>query len=124
MSLEITGKVIDILPEQSGTSRNGDWRKQEFILEIPGTYPKQVCVVQWGDNIDKFGIAEGETITAHIDLQSREYNGRWYTDVKAWRVARPGESGAAPPAPDGEPWPESSSEGDGTGDDEGDGLPF
>jgi hypothetical protein len=83
-----------------------------------------VCVVQWGDNIDKFGITEGETITAHIDLQSREYNGRWYTDVKAWRVERPDESSAAPPAPDGEPWPEPSSEGDGTGDDEGDGLPF
>jgi hypothetical protein len=124
MSLEITGKIIDILPEQSGTSRNGDWRKQEFILEIPGTYPKQVCVVQWGDNIDKFGITEGETITAHIDLQSREYNGRWYTDVKAWRVARPGESGTGPPAADGEPWPESSPERDDGGDGEDDGLPF
>jgi len=67
--------------------------------------------VQWGDNIGKFGITEGETITAHIDLQSRESNGRWYTDVKAWRVERPDESGAAPPAPDGEPWPESSPEG-------------
>jgi hypothetical protein len=120
MSLEITGKVIEILPEQSGTSRNGEWRKQEFILEIPGQYPKQVCVVQWGDNIDKFGITEGETITAHIDLQSREYNGRWYTDVKAWRVARAEESAGAPPGADGEPWPEPPSDADG-GDD---GLPF
>jgi hypothetical protein len=120
MSLEITGKVIEILPEQSGTSRNGDWRKQEFILEIPGQYPKQVCVVQWGDNIDKFGISEGETITAAIDLQSREYNGRWYTDVKAWRVSRSDDEGSGPPpANDGEPWPEPSG-----GDDGDDGLPF
>lgn len=121
MDLQITGKVIDILEEQSGTGRNGPWRKQEFILETPGEYPKQVCVVQWGDNIDKFGVTEGETITAHIDLQSREYNGRWYTDVKAWRVERPEEGGgSAPPAsPLDEPWPEPSDD-----EEEGDGLPF
>ena len=118
MSLEITGKVLDILPEQSGTSRNGDWRKQEFILEIPGQYPKQVCVVQWGENIDKFAITAGETLTAHIDLQSREYNGRWYTDVKAWKVERPSEVTTAPPDTEGEPWPDSSSA------EEDDGLPF
>jgi hypothetical protein len=118
LSLEITGKVLDILPEQSGTSRNGDWRKQEFILEIPGQYPKQVCVVQWGENIDKFAITAGETLTAHIDLQSREYNGRWYTDVKAWKVERQSEGATAPPDTEGEPWPDSS------GAEEDDGLPF
>lgn len=120
MSLEITGKVIEVLAEQSGTSRNGDWRKQEFILEIPGQYPRQVCVVQWGDNIEKFGITTGETITAHIDLQSREYNGRWYTDVKAWKVERTDDSGAGPRATEGEPWPEPTSEAE-EGDDT---LPF
>ena len=123
MSLEITGKVIDILDEQSGTGRNGEWRKQEFILEIPGRYPKQVCVVQWGDNIDEFGVTVGETLTAHIDLQSREYNGRWYTDVKAWKVARPDDAGAGGPPPSAdEPWPEPPSDVD--DDDDDDGLPF
>ena len=119
MSLEITGEVIEILDLQSGKSARGEWRKQEFILEIPGQYPKQVCVVQWGDAIDKFGIQHGETITAHIDIQSREYNGRWYTDVKAWKVERDGSGGSdGPPVSAGEPWPEPS------GDDEDDGLPF
>lgn len=122
MSLQITGKVIDLLPVQSGTSRNGEWRKQEFILEIPGQYPKQVCVVQWGDAIDKFAIQHGETITAHIDIQSREYNGRWYTDVKAWKVERASEGASGGPlsAAD-EPWPEPSGQ---DGDDGDDGLPF
>ena len=121
MSLQITGKILEILEEQSGTSKNGTWRKQEFVLEIPGQYPKPVCVVQWGDNIDKFGVTEGETLTAHIDSQSREYNGRWYTDVKAWKVERSGsnESGGAAPT-DGEPWPEPPSDTD-DGDDS---LPF
>lgn len=117
MDLKITGAVTQILAEQSGEGRNGQWRKQEFILETEGNYPKQICVVQWGDNIDKFGLQEGETITAHIDLASREYNGRWYTDVKAWKIER-GEAQAAPPAMDGEPFPEP------TFDASDDGLPF
>lgn len=124
MDLQITGKVIQILEEQTGEGRNGPWRKQEFVLETPGQYPKQVCLVQWGDAIDKANVQEGETLTAHIDIQSREYNGRWYTDVKAWRVERPnpaagGGSGESPPAFADEPWPEDS--GDSGGDDD---LPF
>jgi len=120
MDLKLTGKVVRILDEQSGESRNGPWRKQEFILETEGQYPKQVCVVQWGDNIDQFGIQEGETITASIDIQSREYNGRWYTDVKAWRVDRTQQGGgSAPQPPSDEPWPSSA-----PSDASDDGLPF
>jgi hypothetical protein len=119
MSLEITGKVIEILEEKSGEGKNGTWRKQEFILEIPGQYPKPVCLIVWGDNIDKFGVKDGETLTAHIDVQSREFNGKWYTDVKAWRVERKSEGDASgPPAGGDEPWPEPS------GDDGDDELPF
>lgn len=88
MDLQIKGKVTQILEEQSGTSKNGPWRKQEFILETQEQYPKEVCIVQWGDKIDDFDLQEGETITAHVDIQSREYNGRWYTDVKAWKIER------------------------------------
>jgi Domain of unknown function (DUF3127) len=120
MALEITGTVKQILEEQSGEGRNGPWRKQEFILETEGDYPKQICIVQWGDNIDAFGVKEGERLTAHIDLQSREYNGRWYTDIKAWKVARENAgAGAAPPMPDDEPFPDPPDV-----DEVDDGLPF
>ena len=88
MELKITGIVKQVLEEQSGESRNGPWRKQEFILETQGNYPKSVCMVMWGDNIDQFGVKVDERLTAHIDIASREYNGRWYTDVKAWKVER------------------------------------
>ena len=118
MDLQIRGRVAQVLAEQSGEGRNGPWRKREFVLETEGDYPKQVCIVQWGDNIDRFGIQEGETITAHIDIQSREFNGRWYTDVKAWKVER-AEAGAAPKPELDEPWPEPPAA---SGDD--DGLPF
>jgi hypothetical protein len=63
-------------------------------------------------------VQNGETITASIDIQSREYNSRWYTDVKAWKIERDGGAADGPPVSAGEPWPEPS------GSDEDDGLPF
>lgn len=101
MDLQIKGKVIDILEEQSGESQNGPWRKQDFILETEGNYPKKVCITMWGDNIDSFSINEDENITAHIDIQSREYKGRWYTDVKAWKIEK-SESASGSSAPSAE----------------------
>ncbi|MEX0648669.1 MAG: DUF3127 domain-containing protein [Balneolaceae bacterium] len=100
MDLQISGIVKEILEEQSGEGKNGPWRKQDFILETPGKYPKMVCITQWGDQIDKNNITEGETLTAYIDLQSREFKGRWYTDVKAWKVEKGSGAASAPPQPD------------------------
>ena len=106
MDLKVSGTVVEVLEEQSGEGRNGPWRKQEFILETEGDYPAKICLVQWGDDIEKFAVQEGEKLSAHIDIRSREYNGRWYTDVKAWRVERNAEAarGAPPPGlpPDGD----------------------
>jgi len=105
--LELTGKIIEVLPERSGTSTRGPWRKQEYIIEIPGDFPKKVCFMLWGDKIDQFGIQPGQELTVSVDLESREYNGRWYTDVKAWRVAPAGGQSAphAPPESPPEPPP-------------------
>jgi hypothetical protein len=89
--MEMTGKITQVLPEKSGTSARGPWRKQEYVIEIPGDFPKQVCFMVWGDRIDQFGIREGQELTVSFDLESREFNGRWYTDVKAWRIAAAGE---------------------------------
>jgi hypothetical protein len=121
MDLKINGTVTQILEEASGEGKNGTWRKQEFILETDGNYPKQICMVMWGDNIDKFGISENEKLTAHIDIASREYNSRWYTDIKAWKVERESGGGgqSGPPAHADEPFPEPPE----TSDDD-DGLPF
>ena len=88
--MEISGKIIERLPEKSGESANGTWRKQEYILETNNQYPKKVCIMAWGDKIDQFAIKLGENLVVSVDLESREYNGRWYTDVKAWKVARDG----------------------------------
>jgi hypothetical protein len=100
--LELIGKIVQVLPEKSGTSARGAWRKQEYIIEIPGEYPKNVCFMVWGDRIDQFGIQPGQQLTVSIDLESREFNGRWYTDVKAWRVA-PADQGAVGNGPEDPP---------------------
>lgn len=92
--MEISGKVVNILPLQKGQSQRGEWRKQEFILETTGQYPKNVCITLWGDKIDEVNLSEGDAINAHIDIESREYNGRWYTDVKAWKIDKQGGSPA------------------------------
>ena len=119
--MELTGKITHVLPEQSGTSQRGPWRKQEYVIEIPGDYPKQVCFMAWGDKIDEFGIQEGQELTVHFDLQSREYNGRWYTDVKAWRIQAGQDQASDEAAADGPPPFEPRSE---TPPDFDDDVPF
>ena len=86
--MEITGKIVELLPVKSGKSAKGEWKKQEFILETEGQYPKKICFMAWGDKIDEFAIKQGEQLSVSIDIESREYNGRWYTDIKAWQVKR------------------------------------
>ena len=96
--MEIQGKIIQVLPLQTGEGKNGPWKKQDFVIETESQYPKKVCISMWGDKIDDDLIQEGNPVVASIDVESREYNGRWYTDVKAWKVE--GQSGGgAPSAP-------------------------
>jgi len=87
--MDLSGKIIDQLQEVSGNTKSGNsWRKKEFILETEGQYPKKVCVALWGDKINQFALKVGEKVTLGIDVESREYNGRWYTEVKAYKVDR------------------------------------
>lgn len=105
--MEISGKIVRVLPEKSGQSARGPWRKQDYILETQTQYPKQICFMVWGDKIDEFGIQEGQELQVSIDIESREYNERWYTDVKAWKVAPVGSTDAnnGPPPFQEEPPP-------------------
>ena len=88
MSLEISGKILKFLPEVSGSGKNGSsWTKQEVIIETQEQYPKKVCVSVWGDKIaDIKKVALGDEVKLSLSLESREYNERWYTEARAWRV--------------------------------------
>jgi hypothetical protein len=87
--MEISGKIALLLPLVTGQGKNGEWRKQEFVIEIAdGQYPKKVCLSLWGEKIDQASLTIGETAKISFDLESREYNGRWFTEARAWRVEK------------------------------------
>lgn len=93
--MQLTGKLIQLLPPQSGQGKNGPWKKQDIVLETEGQYPKKVCVAIWGDKADAKVLQVGATLKIDFDVESREYNGKWYTDVKAWKVESAGGGAAA-----------------------------
>lgn len=86
--MEIIGKLIQKLPMQSGISKTGNsWQKQEFVIETLEQYPRKVCANIWGDKtavLEALNIDDKVVVT--FDLESREFNGKWYTDVKAWKI--------------------------------------
>lgn len=96
--MEITGKVFSVLPLVTGQGKNGEWRKQEFVIEIEsGQFPKKLCLSLWGDKIDQAGLVVGETVKVFFDIESREYNGRWFTEARSWRVEKGGSGSTAQP---------------------------
>ena len=88
MALDITGKILQIMPTTTGTSKAGkDWVKQEFVIETQETYPKKVCISVMGDKTQELKkYVPGNEIKVSLNLESREYNGKWYTNVNAWRI--------------------------------------
>jgi hypothetical protein len=84
--MNIIGKVTDLLPLQTGISKNGQWRKQDIIVETCGQYPKKICISVWGDKINEKQLLIGNNLDISFELESREFNRKWYTDVKAWKI--------------------------------------
>ncbi|MFD2571904.1 DUF3127 domain-containing protein [Spirosoma soli] len=140
MALELVGKLIKVLPEVTGQGKNGPWNKQEFVIEtLDSQYPKKVCMTAWGEKAnDLKQFADGDTLKATFSAESREYNDRWYTELRAFRIelaegdgsgagagysapARPAASPAARPAQQSQP---AAMPFNTTFDDESNDLPF
>ncbi|CAH0994298.1 hypothetical protein EMA8858_00407 [Emticicia aquatica] len=97
--MEIKGRLIHMLPLQTGEGKNGTWKKQDFVIETDGQYPKKVCISAWGDKFNENYFNIGNDLLVSFDAESREYNGRWFTDLKAWKIELAGsESAPAPTA--------------------------
>ena len=108
--MEIKGKIIQKLELQSGTSKAGNaWKKQEYVLETMDSYPRKVKFDFFGDRADQYPLEVGDIITLSYDIESREFNGRWYTDIRGFKAVKedPNAVAAAPApyAPAGEPAP-------------------
>lgn len=94
--MEFEGVVYKIMPVQQGTSARGEWQRQEVIFELTAEFSRKVCVTFFNKPSEVAKLREGAAYTVSVNIESREYNGRWYTDVRAWRI-QPKES--AQPAP-------------------------
>ncbi len=89
--MEAQGKVIAILEARSGVSKAGrEWMSQEHVIETPGQYPKRICFNLFGaDRINEAHIQMGEDIIVEFDIDAREWQGRWFTSINAFRITRP-----------------------------------
>lgn len=95
--MELTGKIIAVLPANSGVSqRTGNpWMSQEYVIEVPGQYPRKCMFRLFGeDRIKQFNIQMGEELTVSFDIDAHEYNGRWFNEIRAFNIQR----GVAPVA--------------------------
>ena len=140
--MEVVGKIIQVLPLQEGVGRNGNpWKLQGYVLETLDQYPRKVHFEVFGEDRIKMNPCEiDQLVTVSFDIESREFNGRWYTSIRAWKIqqgdttqagvvpaAAPAQAApAAPAAPAAVPMepaanvdPFDASAGDGTSD-----LPF
>ena len=92
--MEATGKIIAVMPAQSGTSqRTGQtWMSQQYVLEVPGMYPKRMVFEVFGeDRIKSFAIQQGMEATVSFEIDAHEYQGRWFNEVRAWNVKPAGQ---------------------------------
>ena len=96
--MEIKGKIIVVLLEVSGVSKasGNPWKKREYVLETAETYPKKVHFDFFGERADQYPLSVGDDITLSFDIESREYQGRWYTSIRGWKAEK---AGTAPTAP-------------------------
>ncbi len=93
--MEIIGKVVKLGNLMNGTSARGPWQKQELIIETDEQYPKTVCLNCWSDLANEAAnLAPGQMVKAQINIESREFNGKWYTDVRVWRFESVGQDAA------------------------------
>jgi hypothetical protein len=101
MALDIIGKIIQVMPESSGQSKAGKpWSKQEFVIETMEQYPRKVCMSVMNDKVQELKkFAVGHEIKASLNIESREYQGRWYTDIRAWKIELNGSTGSSAPMP-------------------------
>ena len=101
--MELQGKVIAVLEARSGVSKatGNTWMTQDYVVETHEQYPRRMVFNVFGeDKIKQFNIQQGEEINVVFDINAREWQGKWFNDIRAWRVDRvqPGQAQGAPDA--------------------------
>lgn len=111
--MEFEGVVYKKLPVSKGVSARGEWQRQDVVFEVPSEFSRKICVTFFNKPTEADSLVEGQTYTVSVNVESREYNGKWYTDVRAWRVQPKQEVApqGAPAMPDMPPFGDEPSYG-------------
>jgi hypothetical protein len=104
LDMEFEGVVFKKLPVSKGVSARGEWQRQDVVFEVPSEFSRKICVTFFNKPTEADSLVEGQTYIVSVNVESREYNGKWYTDVRAWRVQPKQEESA--PAADAAPMPD------------------
>ncbi|TAH25594.1 MAG: DUF3127 domain-containing protein [Cytophagales bacterium] len=98
MALEFVGKLIKVMPEIGGQSAKGPWKKQDFLIEeITGQYPKKACFQAWNEKLELLHKYEiGDELKISFNIESREYNEKWYTELRVWKIDAAGNNSSKP----------------------------
>ena len=88
MSLTQKGKITQILKAESGVSKAGNaWTKQEFVIETQEQFPKKICFTLFGDKVSLLnGLSENTEVEVSFNVESRDFNGKWYHNINAWKI--------------------------------------
>lgn len=98
--MEVKGKIIQKFDLQSGTSKAGNpWKKQNYLLETLESYPKKIYFDFFGDRADQFPLEVGDMINLSFDIECREYQGRYYTDIRGWKAEKIDANAPTTPTP-------------------------
>lgn len=124
--MELAGRVIAVLEPKGGTSRNGnEWKVQEYVIETHDQYPRRMCFDVFGDDkIKQFNIQIGEELNVSFDIDAREWQGRWFNSIRAWKVERVGATLPQVPPTEAPFPPVNAAPADFSMTDEKDDLPF
>lgn len=97
--MELAGKVIAVLEPRGGVSKSGnEWKVQEYVIETHDQYPRRMCFDVFGaDKIQQFNIQVGEELNVFFDIDAREWQGRWFNSIRAWKVERVSAAQQMPP---------------------------
>ena len=124
--MELSGKVIAVLEPRGGVSKTGNaWKVQEYVIETHDQYPRKMCFDVFGEEkINQFNIQLGEELTVHFDIDARDWQGRWFNSIRAWKVDRNTMPEGAAPQDFVPPFPPAGAPADFSAGDEKDDLPF
>lgn len=96
-SFEIEGKLLKKYDTENKTQ---SFQAREFVIEIEdGNYPQYIKFQLTQDRcalLDSY--KEGEPVKVHFDLRGREWQGKYFTNLNAWRLEKPSAASAPPPA--------------------------